>query len=176
MSASTVASPRVTRSRSASTLKALRKLHLYFGLLIAPALLFFAFTGAVQTLSLHEAAGDSYHPPAWLERLGNLHKNQTIELRQHKGPAPSASPRPGATRPDGPRAAAPAPPARPPVTLAGKQEQHLPMKIFFLAVALGLFTSTLTGIYMAFRYERGKLLITGLLAAGVLIPLLLLRF
>ena len=179
MSASTTAGPGVSRSRSASTLKSLRKLHLYFGLFIAPALLFFAFTGAMQTLSLHEAAGDSYHPPKWLERLGNLHKDQTIQVREHKAPPASAAPRPGTAAgaaPGTPHAAAPAQPARPPVTLASKETQHLPMKIFFLCVALGLFSSTLTGIYLAYKYERSAGLVTGILLAGLVIPLILLRF
>lgn len=50
------------------------------------------------------------------------------------------------------------------------------MKIFFLLVSVGLFLSTLTGIYMAYRYSRGRLLISGLLLAGVVLPLLLLPF
>jgi hypothetical protein len=57
---------------------------------------------------------------------------------------------------------------------APKQKSHLPMKIFFLVVSVGLFLSTLTGIYMAYRYSRRRLLISGLLAAGVVLPLLLL--
>ena len=50
------------------------------------------------------------------------------------------------------------------------------MKIFFLFVAVGLFLSTATGIYMAYRYSRSRLLITGLLLAGIVLPLLLLPF
>jgi len=48
------------------------------------------------------------------------------------------------------------------------------MKIFFLLVAMGLFFSTLTGLYMAYRYSRNPLLVSGLLLAGVVLPLLLL--
>ena len=62
------------------------------------------------------------------------------------------------------------------MTLAGKQKQHLPMKIFFLVVAVGLLTSTVTGIYMSYKYERNRLLVTGTLLAGVVVPLLLLKF
>jgi hypothetical protein len=61
-----------------------------------------------------------------------------------------------------------------PAPLASKQKQHLPMKIFFLLVALGLFTSTLTGIYMAYKYDRNKLLVTAVLIAGLAVPSLLL--
>ena len=50
------------------------------------------------------------------------------------------------------------------------------MKIFFLLVAISLATSTLTGVYMAFKYRRDRWMISGLLLAGILIPLLLLRF
>jgi len=50
------------------------------------------------------------------------------------------------------------------------------MKIFFLIVSVGLFLSTLTGIYMAYKYSHNKWLINGLLAAGIVIPLLLLPF
>ena len=183
-------------------LKFSRQVHLYFGLLISPALLFFAFTGAMQTLSLHEAAGNSYRPPTWLAVWGQIHKNQTWLLPQRRPEpgsdgapsghppvpsglpstapaAPGSSTRPGA---DGAIPPAPAtvdlaaPPSRPSPTLRSKQRQHLPLKIFFLLVSLGLFTSTFTGIYMAYRYERSKLLVTGLLLAGALLPLFLLPF
>ena len=68
------------------------------------------------------------------------------------------------------------PSAKAPDAQAPKPLSHLPMKIFFLLVSVGLFLSTVTGIYMAYRYSHGKLLISGLLAAGIVIPLLLLAF
>jgi hypothetical protein len=54
--------------------------------------------------------------------------------------------------------------------------KHLPMKIFFLLVALGLFTSTVTGLYMAYKYGGSKVVVTVWLVAGIVIPLFLLRF
>lgn len=159
---------------SASTLRLFRKTHLYFGLFISPALLFFALTGAVQTLSLHEPAGTSYAPPHWLAELSQLHKKQTLVLPQrHAQPVASAE---NAGRPEHHHEAAPPTAPRPPVTLEAKQLQHLPMKIFFLVAALGLFTSTLTGIYMSYAYERSTLLVSLTLLAGVVVPLLLLKF
>ena len=162
---------------SAATLRLFRKTHLYFGLFISPALLFFAFTGSVQTLSLHEAAGN-YKPPALLAELGQIHKKQTRVMPAHKPQdAGAAGHDAGATRNGAhadhavTQAAAP----QPAPTLASKQKQHLPMKIFFLLVAVGLFTSTLTGIYMAYKYDRNKLLVTAVLIAGVAVPSLLLR-
>ena len=50
------------------------------------------------------------------------------------------------------------------------------MKIFFLIVAVGLFTSTLTGIYMSYKFMRNRILVTALLIAGIIIPLVLLPF
>ncbi len=160
------------RGMSATTLRLFRKTHLYFGLFISPALLFFAFTGAVQTLSLHEAAGSSYKPPAVLSELGQLHKKQTTVMPVRKAPKGGATHEAG--RPD--HASGQPNAAQQGVTLAGKQKQHLPMKIFFLVVAVGLLTSTATGIYMSYIYERNKLLVTGALVAGVVFPLLLVKF
>jgi hypothetical protein len=48
--------------------------------------------------------------------------------------------------------------------------------IFFLFVAIGLFTSTLTGIYMSYRYGGSKLVVTLLLLAGIVIPLVAMPF
>jgi hypothetical protein len=171
MSPTTLPTTPLHKRRSRTTLHFFRKTHLYFGLFIAPALLFFAFTGAVQTLSLHEAAGSSYKPPAVLAELGQLHKKQTTELPVRKAPEGGAAHDGGhgdhaAGQPGAPQQA---------VTLAGKQKQHLPMKIFFLMVSLGLFTSTVTGIYMSYRYERNTALVTGVLLAGVVVPVLLLK-
>ncbi len=61
--------------------------HHYIGFLIAPSLLFFAFTGSLQLFSLHEAHGD-YHPPALIEALGNVHKDQVFRTRPPRGAAP----------------------------------------------------------------------------------------
>ncbi len=171
MSTTTVSTTTLEKRKSGTALRLFRKTHLYFGLFISPALLFFAFTGAVQTLSLHEAAGSSYKPPAVLAELGQLHKKQTTVMPVRK--APEGAAREGG---HGDHAAGELGAAQPAVTLASKQEQHLPMKIFFLLVAVGLLTSTATGVYMSYKYERNKLLVTGTLVAGVVVPLLLLKF
>src|SRR5580698_5464131 len=73
-------------------LKYVRLTHLYFGVFITPALLFFAFTGALQTFSLHETTrGSSYKPPAWAVTLGQIHKKQTPIVT--KRPEPPAAPK-----------------------------------------------------------------------------------
>jgi len=154
-------------SRSHSLLKRVRQIHLYLGVFISPALLFFAITGALQTFSLHETTrGSDYKPPAWIVKLGQLHKKQTLEVPVRKAP-PSGPPVPSATKPATQGALLPD-------ATAAKPKNLLPMKIFFLLVSIGLVTSTFSGIFMAYRYSRGTIVITGLLVAGVAVPVLLL--
>jgi hypothetical protein len=143
-------------------LKVLRQIHLYIGVFLSPAILFFALTGALQTFSLHETTrGSDYKPPTWIVTLAQLHKKQTAIVPLRKlHPAPDAPKH------------ADAAPAAPPTP----EKSHLPLKFFFLLVALGLFTSTLTGIYMSYKFTRNRLVITTLLIAGILVPLILLRF
>ncbi len=160
-------------------LKFLRQVHLYVGIFIAPAILFFALTGALQTFNLHESGHgrENYQPPTWIVKLSRLHKDQTVVIPQRKGPPAGDKPA-KALKPaveDAPPAAK-ATPADAPKPPAPAQKSHLPMKIFFLLVTLGLFSSTLTGIYMAYKYSRSKVLVTVLLLAGVLVPLALLPF
>jgi hypothetical protein len=143
-------------------LKVLRQIHLYIGAFLSPAILFFALTGALQTFSLHETSrGSDYKPPTWIVTLSQLHKHQTPTL-------PVRKPRPASEAPKH-ADAAPQPPAPP-------EKTHLPMKIFFLLVAIGLFTSTLTGIYMSYKFTRNRIVVTALLFAGIIVPLILLRF
>lgn len=153
-----------------AVLKLFRKLHLYIGVFTAPMLLFFALTGALQTFSLHETTqGSTYKPPAWIVMLAQIHKKQTDVVPVKKPKAPD-TPKPDAAKPDKATTdAAPKPPAAP-------QKSHLPLKIFFLIVAVGLFTSTLTGIYMAYKYNSNRLVVTLLLIAGAVLPVVLLPF
>lgn len=143
-----------------------RLIHLYLGVFTAPALIFFAFTGALQTFSLHETTrGSSYKPPAWAVTLGQLHKKQTPVVPARKAPpAPAAAeekptPKPGDVAQISP---------------SNTRVHHpLAMKIFFLIVSVGLFVSTISGIYMSYKYVRNRVLMTVLLVFGTLIPIVL---
>jgi uncharacterized iron-regulated membrane protein len=151
-------------------LKYTRLLHLYLGVFIAPALLFFAFTGALQTFSLHETTrGSSYKPPAWAVTLAQIHKKQTPVVPARKLPPPDkpAADKPATVPPQ------PSSPPKAPDAPAPKTHNPLPLKIFFLLVSIGLFVSTLTGLYMSYRYLRNRLLITAILVAGIVIPIVL---
>jgi hypothetical protein len=161
-------------------LKSFRTLHLYLGVFTAPALVFFAFTGALQSVPLHEARrGSDYKPPAWLVSLAHLHKKQSLDVpvrraaHLHKKqsldvPVRRARPKPvaGAARPTVPARPAPTPSAH----------NLVPMKTFFVLVALSLLLSTISGVYMGWRCTRNRRRYGATLAAGVMVPLLLLLF
>jgi hypothetical protein len=154
-------------SKSHTLLKYTRLAHLYLGVFITPALIFFAFTGALQTFSLHETTrGNSYKPPAWIVTLGQLHKKQTTVVPVRKLPPPEKTAAP--TDKSQPGSAAPAQP-----TPAVPKPHTLPLKIFFLIVSIGLFTSTITGLYMSYKYLRNRRLVTALLIAGTVVPIIL---
>jgi hypothetical protein len=129
----------------------IRQWHFYIGLFIAPSVLFFALTGAVQLFGLHEAHGD-YRPFALIEKLSSVHKDQVFELGHHEAAA-----QPGAKDDD--------------------DKTGLPtllLKGFFLLVALCLTLSTSLGLWMGLTQTRRKRTAWLLVIAGGLIPLALL--
>jgi len=167
-------------SSSHTVLKYIRLTHLYIGVFIAPALLFFAFTGALQTFSLHETTrGSNYKPPAWAVMLGQIHKKQTPIVPVRKTPLQD---KPADRTATGRRAtqekpqSPPAVESQPATSTAPKPHNALPLKCFFLLVAIGLFVSTLSGLYMSYKYIRNRLLITCILLAGIIVPVLLTVF
>jgi hypothetical protein len=179
-------------------LKFLRAVHLYLGVFTAPALLFFAFTGALQTFDLHETARSSdYKPPAWLQAMSHLHKKESLDVPVRRAPADAASR--GAAMRDSTACKADAlqvcdaAPALASGSTAARSDSAdakaraqgdrasnaprrnlLPMKIYFALVAASLFLSTLTGVYMASRMSRSARRIAATFSAGIIVPLLLL--
>jgi hypothetical protein len=160
-------------TRAHTVLKYIRLAHLYVGVFITPAILFFAFTGALQTFSLHETTrGSSYKPPAWAVMLAQIHKKQTPIVPVRKAPSPekpaekAAPDKTSPEKPQLPLAAAPMP----------APHNAVPLKIFFLLVSIGLFASTLSGLYMSYKYIRNRKLITALFLAGIIVPIVLTIF
>ena len=140
----------------------LRRWHAYIGLLIAPSVMFFALTGALQIFNLHEAHG-TYKPALLIEKLSAVHKDQVFEA-SHDHPAPN----------DGPP---PAPPAGAADEHPGHGEDQrgaastLVLKWYFLFVALALTVSTLLGAWMGTTQLRNKATAWTLLVAGILLPI-----
>lgn len=139
-------------ARAGAWPRRIRALHLYLGVFFAPAIVFFALTGAAQVLGLHKTAA-AYRAPPLLEQLGSIHKRQTF------GPAPAMDK-----------------PAKP----KGEEKDSHPaprpgtlfLKAFALATAASLVLSTLTGLYMTFRArpDRGRLLLSA--ALGLALPII----
>jgi hypothetical protein len=143
----------------------IRLWHSYIGLFIAPSVLFFALTGATQLFDLHEAHGN-YAPPAIVEKLSSVHKDQVFEFGDHHGQPPETE------APKSDTSAA---------SHAGAEGQgdksELPtvlLKVFFLLVALCLAVSTALGLWMGLTQMRRKPVAWLLVACGALIPVVLL--
>jgi hypothetical protein len=156
---------------NASILKFVRLTHLYLGVLISPAILFFAFTGAVQIFNLHKVSkGGDYKPSKLFVVMAQIHRNQTPIVRPAKvAPEPAVDGKTAATAKSAPdsnlsNSATPSPSAAMPTHNA------LPLKIFFLLVSISLIGSTFSGIYMTYKYKNNKILVGGLLVAGVVLP------
>lgn len=139
-----------------------RRWHSYIGLFIAPSVLFFALTGSTQIFNLHEAHG-SYQPPAIVEKLSSVHKDQVFAFGDHhtatEPPAGTAQSVSGS----GPRTDAADDSDR-------TATSTLLLKWFFLVVALCLIVSTAFGIWMGLAQMRSKRLAWLLLVAGTFIP------
>lgn len=147
-------------------MKNIRLLHLYLGTFLAPSLLFFAFTGAIQTLGLHEARrGKDYQPAAWIKMLAQVHKHQTMEVPERRVIPPNL-PKPEAEKPK-------AEILRPMGKEGDMRRSSWPLKIFFVFVSLGLALITILGIYMSFMFNRNKKLVLALLVLGVIVPVAL---
>lgn len=156
-----MATPSKPRSNPALRFAAVRRIHTYMGLLIAPSVMFFALTGAVQIYGLHESRG-AYVAPAVVEKLGMVHKKQLYKARGRKAGPPAAE------APKSPAAAAKPAAAEPAVKPATQL-----LKALFLLVSVALAATTALGAWMAVAYGREKKLSWILLAAGTVIPLVL---
>lgn len=150
----------------------LRQLHRYLGVFFTPAILFFAFTGALQTFGLHESKQRGEPPPvAWIAALASVHKDQHLPQARRAAP-PSKAPAVGAA-PAVPDMAAGKP--RQPAADAHEQKKStLPLKLFVLAVAIGLCVTSLLGLTLAFSNPRNRKEAGVMLVLGTLLPLLLL--
>ncbi len=155
-------------------MKQIRQLHLYLGTFFAPAIFFFALSGALQVFSLHENDDDgSYKAPAWIVMIASIHKDQRLAHPHHHEHAAPAEPKPDdakAPAQDGRAAGAP----------VAHEEDHeegpstLPLKIFVLFLAIGLMLTAALGIYMALQSRNNRRMTWVMLACGILVPMVML--
>jgi len=129
--------------------------HLYLGCFFAPLIIFYALSGAWQTLNLHRSSKDGlYHPPQILIELSELHKHQRWTLPDGEAVVPRPQ--------DG-------------TAVLGL----LPRKaISWLSalMAVCLAATTVLGIVLALQRTRGRrrLMVVGCLAGGGILPFALL--
>ena len=147
-------------------MRSLRQLHHYVGVFLAPAILFFAFSGAVQTFRLGEDKGWGGPPPAALVWMTSVHKDQSLPHAKPEKPAPKPEAVKAVAHDDDHDGDHHHEAARGP--------SPLPLKIFVVILALGLITSTLLGITIALNNRAMRRTSIVLLIAGTLLPLALL--
>jgi hypothetical protein len=139
---------------SGPSLRLLRQIHNYIGAFFAPAILFYAFSGAFQTFSLHENHGGSdYQPPAWIVTIASIHKDQRFPRygTPHSDRAPRREP--------------------PDVRRAEAGPSPLPLKLFVLCLATGLILSTLIGLMLALSNRASRRWTLIMLALGSIVPM-----
>jgi hypothetical protein len=149
-----MAKSKPTRANPALRLALIRQLHVYLSVFIAPSLLFFAGTGALQTFRIP----DQKTAPALLVKLARVHKDDVFALKK----APPAK-RPGAATGE-----KPAKPKDKPSTTR--------LKWFFSLASVAMIVTTLLGLWMAVAYNRNKAMIWLVLIAGAAAPVLILMF
>jgi hypothetical protein len=138
---------------------AARTWHSYAGAFFAPAILFFAITGALQTFNLHKPM-PGYRPPIVLQALASLHKNQNLHVKNADDPAPRTGKHARAGKSDDTR--------RP---LSSVIAQWM-LKVFVALVSLGLVATTALGFYMSWQTSRRRTVLLWF-AAGAALPMLM---
>lgn len=138
-------------------MRRVRQLHNYVALFFAPAIIFFAFSGALQTLGLHESHDPARPPIGWVQWIASVHKDQRVPAAQTPARPAHA---PGGDHHDGPpRETGPSP---------------VPLKAFVTLLALGLIISSGLGVTIALNNPLTRRTSLALLSAGTILPILLL--
>ncbi|OYY73120.1 hypothetical protein [Sphingomonas sp. 28-63-12] len=147
---------------NARTMRQLRQIHLWFGMLFAPAILFFAFSGMLQTFDFQETV-KGVAPPRWIAVIAGIHKKQDFPKPRKPRPEGAAA-TPAAGKPDSPASAVAPAPAHSP----------WPLKVFVGLMSIGLMLSTLLGITIAVTNRTSRRLSVILLATGAVLPVAML--
>lgn len=142
----------------ATTLGRLRRLHLYVAVFFAPAIVFFGFSGIVQTFGLHETRGT----PAWVEAMASLHQHQRLPR-----PEPATGAAPAADHEadhDGDHDGDHAPPP------GGYTVGMVGLKLFTGLTGLGLVIASLLGIAVALGTPSTRRVSAAMLIVGLVLP------
>lgn len=147
-----------SKSRKAkSAWPLIRELHVYASVFVAPSLLFFAMTGALQTFRIPDEPTAS----VLLQKLARVHRDDVFAVKP--------KPRSNAKKPE---EAAAKPPENP--RPKAKRPATERVKWFFAITSILIIITTLFGLWMALAYSRGKVIIWASLIAGAAAPVILL--
>ena len=149
-----MAKKKSARANPALRLMFIRQVHVWISVFVAPSLIFFAATGALQTFRIP----DRPTSPVLIQKLARLHKDDVFAVKPPRPKRPE-----GLARGKAETRAKPQPKASTEV-----------MKWFFTAVSIGIVFSSLFGLWMALAHTRQKLVVWALLIAGVAAPVLIL--
>jgi hypothetical protein len=157
-----LAKPKTARAKPAPARGLIRQLHIWISVFVAPSLLFFALTGALQTFRVP----DQMTAPVLIQKLARVHKDDVFAI---KPPRPKKAE--GAHDSGGGH---PAKPEKPPQAEPQPAASTEALKWFFAAVSVGIAVTTLFGVWMALAYSRRKAVVWALLIAGAVVPVLIL--
>ncbi len=149
----------------------LRIWHAYISAFIAPVVVCFALSGAIQIFDLHQSR-EGYTAPAFFVAIGQIHKNQRLPSARDLG-GPKRGAQFGA--PGGPGQTG-GPGGGPPRELRAPKPATLVLKWLFLIEALGLATTTVLGTWIGLTLAKRRRTILVLLAAGTVLPIVLIGF
>ncbi|MBX9730859.1 MAG: hypothetical protein K2X59_05980 [Sphingomonas sp.] len=134
---------------------------MWFGMIFAPAILFFAFSGALQTFDFQETV-DGVAPPKWIAVIAAIHKKQDFP-KPRKPRAEAAAP-----------VTAAAPAAKSAAPRPTPTHSSWPLKVFVGVMSVGLMTSTLLGIAIALSNRTSRRRSLLLLTLGTVLPIAML--
>ena len=133
----------------------LRLWHSYLSVFVAPSVIFFSLTGALQIFNLHESH-EGYEPSPLIEKLSHVHKEQVFLQEQAQEQSNEHT--------EEHRHDERSSPMRLPTFV---------LKCFFLSSALLLATTTCLGLWIALARLTRRRTTYLLLSAGTLIPIIL---
>lgn len=151
----------------ASAMRRIRQLHLYLGLFFAPMLLLFAVSGALQVYRINEEKGYGGPPPAWMQWIAAIHKNQAAPRDKGTRPKPTVSPSSVSSQP---AVSTGLEPAKQPEKRGGAW-----LKVFAVWLAIALAISTILGIIIALNARATRRIGIAVLIIGTVLPIILLK-
>ena len=165
---------KIRPAASASVLitpRLLRDLHTYLAVFFAPTILFFALTGSLQVFGLHEGRDNGYQPPAFVEKLSQVHIHMRYQLKPRKPERPQAA----VTQ--APKLAEASPiQAAEHTKPTAKRGPSVGTKAFFGVAAIGLTLASLLGLGIGLTQGRLRKVSAVLAMLGASLPIALIIF